>query len=470
MTIANELSNLQQDITNARTAITNKGGTVTVNGGSSQLATDIGTITELKGETITVTPTTSQQTITPSSGKNGITSVTVNAVTSAIDSDIQSSNILSGVNILGITGNVTKLNGSSRSVNLTSSSQTFYPASGKNAITSITVSAKNLARTITPTTSSQSIGIQSGYSGNGTISVNAVTSSIDANIVADNIKKDIVILGITGTYEGGGGGGGTGYNLEYLYHHSGGQNMSLTINGVTTYPLVTTYDTFNGNVYSRIIIPNVTTVNIDSDDYGYQSDCTVEYTVGGSTTSVPFGTTLTLTQDAKLRIIEGDCLLKGTLITMANGSFKEISKIELGDKVMSVGSDGELTEDEVIFADGDTKKYNDNYDLWEFENGYEVRTTHHHRFYNVERQAFVYLDEFKIGEHTINKDGEQLALLKHTNMVKTVHHFTLATKNYNNYFANGLLSGNRNSTEIHLGTEEQKQVESRPSEAIGKFL
>lgn len=44
MTIANALTALNQDIVNARTAITNKGGTVTLNGGSSQLATDIATI------------------------------------------------------------------------------------------------------------------------------------------------------------------------------------------------------------------------------------------------------------------------------------------------------------------------------------------------------------------------------------------------------------------------------------------
>lgn len=44
MTIASALSALNQDIQDARTAITSKGGTVTVDGGSSQLATDIATI------------------------------------------------------------------------------------------------------------------------------------------------------------------------------------------------------------------------------------------------------------------------------------------------------------------------------------------------------------------------------------------------------------------------------------------
>ena len=156
---------------------------------------------------------------------------------------------------------------------------------------------------------------------------------------------------------------------------------------------------------------------------------------------------------------------------MADGSFKEISTIKVGDKVLSLNPEtGEQEEDEVIYSDGTEKKYADSYDLWEFENNYTVRTTHHHRFYNVERQAFVYLDEFNIGEHTIDYKGNQIALQKHTNIIRQARHFTIATKNWNNYFANGMFCGNRLSSEIHLGTEDQKQVKSIPSENIGKFL
>ena len=141
MTIASALTDLNTDIQNARTAITNKGGTVTVDGGSSQLATDIGTITELKGET--------------------------------------------------------------RSVNLTNSSgSTYTPSVGKNGITSITVTPRNQPITVTPTTSTQTITVSQRYSGNGTITVNPVTSAIDPNIQAGNIKQGVSILSVTGTYSG----------------------------------------------------------------------------------------------------------------------------------------------------------------------------------------------------------------------------------------------------------------------------
>lgn len=266
-----------------------------------------------------------------------------------------------------------------------------------------------------------------------------------------------------------GGGGGGGHTLEYLYLHSNGEHMNLTINDTLSYPL------FQGggtdSVYSRVLIPSVKKIKVDSDDRGYWSDCIVEFTSGGVTRSLSFGEEVTLSGDAKLRLMEADCLLKGTLISMADGTLKEISAVKVGDKVLSINpTTGEQEEDEVTYSDGTEKKYNDNYDLWEFSNNYEVRTTHHHRFYNVERQAFVYLDEFNIGEHTIATNGEQVELQKHTNMTKEVHHFTIATKNWNIYFANGMLCGNRLSSEIHLGTEEQRQIKSQPSENIGEFL
>lgn len=59
---------------------------------------------------------------------------------------------------------------------------------------------------VTPTTSSQTITAPSGVDGYTPVNVSAVTSSIDSNIVAGNIKKDVSILGVTGTYEGSGGG------------------------------------------------------------------------------------------------------------------------------------------------------------------------------------------------------------------------------------------------------------------------
>ena len=199
-----------------------------------------GNLVELNGEEVEFELTSSSEILYPSLNKNGITKLTVTpknydytgsnavlpkkfdislgaydagigtvevkAVTSAIDSNIKPSNIKEGVTILGVMGNMIPLNGETRTENLTSpSSNTFTPSSGKNGITQITVNAHNKnwtgASAMTPTTSQQVITVPSGYSGNGSVTLNAVTSAIDSNIQAGNIKKNVTILGVTGTYE-----------------------------------------------------------------------------------------------------------------------------------------------------------------------------------------------------------------------------------------------------------------------------
>ena len=57
-------------------------------------------------------------------------------------------------------------------------------------------------KTVTPTTAEQTITAGEGYDGLGTVTVEAVTAAIDANITAENIKSGVTILGVTGTYTG----------------------------------------------------------------------------------------------------------------------------------------------------------------------------------------------------------------------------------------------------------------------------
>ena len=66
----------------------------------------------------TITPTTSQQIITADEGYDGLGTVTVNAVTSNIDNNIQPGNILEDVFILGVEGTVKSEETIFREVNL----------------------------------------------------------------------------------------------------------------------------------------------------------------------------------------------------------------------------------------------------------------------------------------------------------------------------------------------------------------
>ena len=83
------------------------------------------------------------------------------------------------------------------------------------------------SKTVDPKTTQQTITPDSGYTGLSGVTVNAVTNSIDSNIQADNIKKGVSILGVTGTLEQGGGGGET-VVTNFPFPHNNIQTGSFT--------------------------------------------------------------------------------------------------------------------------------------------------------------------------------------------------------------------------------------------------
>lgn len=122
-------------------------------------------------ETANVTPSTSPQTIVPTGNVDGYDRINVSAVTGAIDPNITPSNIKDGVTILGVTGS-------------------FDPTPDLGTLN------------VTPSTSAQTI-TPSGLDGWDEVDVAPVSSNIDPNIQAGNIKDGVTILGVTGTYQGG---------------------------------------------------------------------------------------------------------------------------------------------------------------------------------------------------------------------------------------------------------------------------
>lgn len=104
MSIQTEIERLENAKSALKTSITNKGVTVDEGKKINEYSALVDSIVELKGQTKTVAPSTSKQTISPDAQYNGLTSVTVNAVTNAIDSNIVADNIKKDVSILGVTG------------------------------------------------------------------------------------------------------------------------------------------------------------------------------------------------------------------------------------------------------------------------------------------------------------------------------------------------------------------------------
>lgn len=144
------------------------------------------------------------------------------------------------------------------------------------------------------------------------------------------------------------------------------------------------------------------------------------------------------------------CLTGDTLITLANGTEKRIDELTLQDRVLAIDPEtSKFVSDEITYTDSTEHKTFTEYDKWTFSDGTIVKTVHRHRFYNVEKQAMVYMDEWNIGEYAVNQNGERIALVSHENVKEEVKHYTIFTK-HQNYFANGLLSGNRHTAELHL--------------------
>ena len=185
----------------------------------------------------TFTPSTSQQTWDAQNDTNnlvGLKRVVISPVTSSIDSNIAAGNIKKNVTILGVTGTFDGGTLQSKTVKSSTSKQTVTPSSGYYGLSSVIVEPYALdSKTVKSSTSRQTvtsskdglssvivepyvldsktvdpstndITVTSSADGLSSVTVNPVTSSIDSNIKAGNIRKDVTILGVTGTYEGGG--------------------------------------------------------------------------------------------------------------------------------------------------------------------------------------------------------------------------------------------------------------------------
>lgn len=212
----------------------------------------------------TVSPSESAQTVKADNGYDGLSQVTVNAVSKTYvgsgvtkksaatytpgtsdqsiasgqylngtqtikgDSNSTAANIKSGVKIFNVTGSYAGSNSGgntpslqTKTVSPSESTQTVSPDSGYDGLSKVTVNAisstyigsgvtKKAAATYTPKTSDQSIA--SGQYLRGTQTIKG-----DANLVAGNIKSGVSIFGVTGTYTGGGSSGGSGNSNVEAY-------------------------------------------------------------------------------------------------------------------------------------------------------------------------------------------------------------------------------------------------------------
>ena len=128
------------------------------------------------------------------------------------------------------------------------------------------------------------------------------------------------------------------------------------------------------------------------------------------------------------------CLSGDTMITMADGTMKRMDSLCADDIVLS-----ECGMPTRIHT---TRRghFSDYHTLYHFEDGTIIDETHPHRFYNVEQGFWQRLQAWNIGDHAINQNGEQIALMSAERIEEKAEMFGIWTDS-GTYYANGLLSG-----------------------------
>ena len=228
---------------------------------------------------------------------------------------------------------------------------------------------------------------------------------------------------------------------DFLYQTVYSSPKLVTDTGVT---IDLASSSLKGAVYENV---KTLTVSGVSD---YIAD--IAYTMNGtdSTWDCTKVTTLSLTGDITIKTALFSCLTGDTLITMHDGSTKPIKNITAGEKILSYDPETlEMVPDTVIYSDSNLNQTHTKYTIYTLSDGTEIKTVHRHRFYNVEKQAMVYMDEWDIGEHFIKIDGTTPYLVSSREVKEEINHYTIFTE-HQNYFANGMLSGNRHTKQMNL--------------------
>lgn len=239
-----------------------------------------------------VSADTVEKIVIPDDGYDALSSVTINAVDASIDANIVSNNIKKDVTILGVIGT--------------------YEAGGSPVLESIEV---------TPSLVEQNISPSAGYDGISAVKVNPVTSDIDSDIIPENIKAGVEILGVLGSYAGGINRNPT--KLNYLYQNSDILNIE-DFNSINTSACTEMKYCFAECTLSSINISSWDFSKCTNETYMFSNCKNLETVYLPENANIKIATNM-FNGCSKLKRIEGSIIIDGTA---TSNMFKGCSILE----------------------------------------------------------------------------------------------------------------------------------------------
>lgn len=396
-----------------------------------------------KLQTKTVTPTKSQQNVSPDSGYDGLSGVTVNAIPD---------------NYVIPTGTVNITTNGTHDVSGKASVVVAVPSS-QPTLNAPTIAINDKTITITNSASNGNFVTKFKVFSNGTALTEAVIKGSTTTVDLSTLLTE------AGTYSITAKASAANFNdsaassaVEYIVQAA--QKYTITVTNTGNYDITFTQNgktlTTVGGSASGSFEAEAGTVTSNTGWALYMTNatvCTGGVTVDSATSTSP---TFTITGDGTITV-DPWCLIEGTQITLADGSTKAVENITYDDELLVwnfyAGRFDKAKPTWIKVAEVAPR-----YNLVKFSNGSEVGFVGaggekgYHRIFNKEAGAFTHTGckETPNGTTTFAQDETFPTVISQEVVEKEVKFYNVITENHYNLFANGILTSCRLSNKYRI--------------------